>query len=153
MTAMMKKRFMVFPAMLILLMTISSPAQGVQTFTLADFAGDWYWFVLGGYDEYAETADAKFTLTGNGTMIPGGQGTFNNYPATYLTANLTISQEGYVGGTLECDQVIWHIVRASMDGLKTEVTGTARGYKDAVIFRMVRVSGEPAEMPGAPGEE
>lgn len=146
------KSLVVLVGVAVLLLGLAGPAPTAQTFSLADFAGEWYWFVLGAYDEYTETADAKFTLTGNGTMIAGGQGTFNNYPATYLTANLSISQEGYVGGTLECDQVIWHIVRAAMDQAKTEVTGTAWGYKSAVIFRMVRVSGEPAVIPGAPAE-
>lgn len=128
------------------------PARAAQSFSVADFNGDWYWFVIGAYDEYTETADGKFTLTGNGTMIPGAAGTFNNYPATYLTADLTISPEGYVSGTVECDQVVWVVVRAAMDQQKTEVTGTAWGYKSAVIFRMVRVSGEPAALPGAPAE-
>ena len=95
-----------------------------------------------------ETAHAKFTLNPDGSMVAGSQGTFNNYPATYIAAALTITPEGYVGGTLECDQVNWVIVRAAMDRHKTEVTGTAWGYKSAVIFRMVRVSGEPAEVPG-----
>ena len=145
-----KKRFAALSAVVVMLLALAGPAGAAQTFSLADFSGEWYWFLIGAYDEYTETADAKFTLTGDGTMIAGASGTFNNYPATYLSANLAITPEGYVSGTLECDQVVWHIVRAAMDQAKTEVSGTAWGYKSAVIFRMVRVSGEPAEIPGTP---
>ncbi len=152
MSSLIGKRMRFLLVLLTVALLPACPAPAAQNCTLADFAGEWYWFVLGAYDEYTETADAKFTLTGNGTMIAGAQGTFNNYPATYLTAELTITPEGYVGGTLECDQVIWHIVRAAMDQAKTEITGTAWGYKSAVIFRMVRVSGEPAQIPGAPAQ-
>ncbi len=145
---MIGKGFKIGLAILIMLVGLAPPALAAQTFTPVDFAGEWYWFLIGAYDEYVETAEAKFTLAADGTMIPGSQGTFDNYPSTYLSAVLTMSPEGYVGGTLTCDQVTWTIVRAGMDRHKTEITGTAWGYKSAVIFRMVRVSGEPAEAPG-----
>ncbi len=147
MRSVIKMRFILGLAVAVALLGLSGPVRAQQSFTLADFSGDWYWFLIGGYDEYVETAEAKFTLNPDGSMAAGGQGTFNNYPSAYIAASLTITPEGYVGGTLQCDQVNWHIVRAAMDRHKTEVTGTAWGYKSAVIFRMVRVSGEPARLP------
>ena len=50
MKSLFKKGFVVL-ALVIPFLIASGPARAQQTFSLADFSGEWYWFVLGGYDE------------------------------------------------------------------------------------------------------